>query len=82
MKRAHGDYIPDREQVIADLLEGVPKLAPFARGAEVLGVSTVTLRRWVHQQRLVVVRSSPGPNPGRVFVPKVELERLLRTMLR
>ena len=82
MKLPHGDYVPDREQVIADLLEGLPKLVPFSRAAEVLGVSTVTLRRWVHQQRLVVVRSSPGPNPGRVFVPRVEIERLLRTMLR
>lgn len=74
------DVIPSSvEEVARDLVKDLPALVTVDKAAELLMVSTKTVRNWISSGRLRALKTSDGS--GRVRVPRLELERLLRTMV-
>jgi excisionase family DNA binding protein len=66
---------PDIEDMVADL----PKLVPVQVAADLLSVTTRTLRTWASDGRLRVFKTARGGS-GRVLVPRAELVRVLSGM--
>ncbi len=71
---------PDLEAVIEDVTGDLPRLVPVKHAAERLGLHPSTIRRWGRQGKIVVVKTAKGRAAGKVFVPRVEIVRLLRSM--
>lgn len=65
---------------VGDLVKDLPALVPAKRAAEFLGTTTRTLRRWVAEERLQVLKTSPT-RPGRILVPRTEIHRILAEMV-
>jgi len=72
----HAD-VPDRDALAS--VRSLPSLATIEETAKHFRVSPRTVRRWTHDGRLRVRRTSPGGS-GRVLIPRCELARFLSTL--
>lgn len=68
------------DELVADMLEGLPRVVPAVRTAEALGISYRTLQRRIGTGQIKAMKTRPG-KAGRLLVPRAEIERVLRMML-
>ena len=66
----------DIEEMVAEL----PVLVPLKVGADFIGVTDRTIRRWAASGRIKVLKTSSGGS-GRVLIPRMEIVRILEQMM-
>jgi hypothetical protein len=81
-KDPHGIAPLTPEEIAADAVEGLPAMVAIKIAASVIGISVPTLRRWASRGRIRVGRTAKGQAAGRTLVPRLEIERIIATLVR